>query len=112
MLGGADLAGLEALLSVSPCAPPSRRLGLVRADHAFCSYHYYSLVVSQTIEAMKERGVELRVLIGGMDTSTPSGRLAFNISAAFAQLHWLEDWRCGDPKAMADLDAWIASHGK
>lgn len=43
------------------------------------------LQILQTIEAMKERGVELRVLIGGMDTSTPSGRLAFNISAAFAQ---------------------------
>lgn len=43
------------------------------------------LQILQTIEAMKQRGVELKVLIGGMDTSTPSGRLAFNISAAFAQ---------------------------
>jgi DNA invertase Pin-like site-specific DNA recombinase len=43
------------------------------------------LQILQTIEAMKVRGVELKVLIGGMDTSTPSGRLAFNISAAFAQ---------------------------
>ena len=43
------------------------------------------LQILQTIEAMKARGVELRVLTGGVDTSTPSGRLAFNIMAAFAQ---------------------------
>ena len=43
------------------------------------------LQILQTIEAMKARGVELRVLTGGVDTTTPSGRLAFNIMAAFAQ---------------------------
>src|ERR1700733_9899237 len=43
------------------------------------------LQILQTVEAMKERGVELHVINGGFDTTTPVGRFTFNIMAAMAQ---------------------------
>jgi DNA invertase Pin-like site-specific DNA recombinase len=43
------------------------------------------LQILQTVEAMKARGVELRVINGGFDTTTPVGRFTFNIMAAMAQ---------------------------
>ena len=44
------------------------------------------LQILSTVEAMKERGVELRVINGGFDTTTPVGRFTFNIMAAMAQV--------------------------
>ena len=43
------------------------------------------LQILQTVEAMKARCVELRVINGGFDTTTPVGRFTFNIMAAMAQ---------------------------
>lgn len=37
------------------------------------------------IETLGERGIEFRSLTEALDTSTPSGRLLFHVSAAFAQ---------------------------
>jgi len=44
------------------------------------------LQILQTVEAMKERGVKLKVLIGGLDFATPIGRFVFTVMAGFAQL--------------------------
>ena len=43
------------------------------------------LQMLQTVEAMKVRGVELRVIQGGLTTATAAGRFAFNILASVAQ---------------------------
>ena len=44
------------------------------------------LQILQTVEAMKERGVKLKVLVGGLDFQTPIGRFVFTVMAGFAQL--------------------------
>jgi DNA invertase Pin-like site-specific DNA recombinase len=42
--------------------------------------------ILQTVEAMKARGVGLKLLTGEVDTDTPIGRFVFTVMAGFAQL--------------------------
>ena len=58
----------------------------------------------ETVQAMQDKGIELKSLNGSIDTRTPTGKLLFHIVAAFAQFerdNMIENTKAGLEAARA-----------